>query len=407
MKKAIYSYIGFQLFFNLLLWVPVFYQVQKTLGLTDPQIFQIQSIYYLVFCLLEIPTGFIADRFGYKNSLIVGAGTLVLANVIPMWSGNFGGFLLHFCLIALSRSLISGASSAWLYEYLKANGSSELFKQTEGDARFYALVARIASWTVVGYLMQLGLMLPYWISAANGLVAIFIAVSLPAVVIPVSVRKSIFSGLISAGRTVGKSPVLFLLILQGVGIFTLVRVLQVNLYQPVMVHKTFAITSFGTIMAVMTIFEAVGAKQAYRVRKMTSDVSAVLFSTLVISCSLLFISLGNQAVTIAGLCIFSLAAGIAFPVQKQLLNDAIDNQGQRATILSMESFVDRAVCAVVVLPLGGLVAEGQLQNILLVCGGGAAIAAITVQFMLKRVKQSAGQDQQILPSDLQDNRSHA
>ena len=114
MKKAITTYIVFQLLFNLLLWVPVFYEVQKQLGLSDPQIFRIQSIYYLVFCFLEFPTGYLADRFGYKTSIVGGAITLVIANLIPIISGDYRGFLSHFCLIALARSLISGAGSAWI-----------------------------------------------------------------------------------------------------------------------------------------------------------------------------------------------------------------------------------------------------------------------------------------------------
>src|SRR5690606_6775932 len=65
-------YYAFQFFFNLLLWIPVFYEFQKQLGLDDPQIFRIQSVYYLVFCFLEIPTGAFADRFGYRRSLIWG-----------------------------------------------------------------------------------------------------------------------------------------------------------------------------------------------------------------------------------------------------------------------------------------------------------------------------------------------
>ena len=91
-------YILFQFFFNLLVWVPVFYEFQKRAGLTDPQIFRIQSIYYLAFCFLEIPTGWFADRFGYRTSVRWGAAVLVLANVIPPLLPTFGGFLGHFLL---------------------------------------------------------------------------------------------------------------------------------------------------------------------------------------------------------------------------------------------------------------------------------------------------------------------
>lgn len=393
MKKAITTYIVFQLLFNLLLWVPVFYEVQKQLGLSDPQIFRIQSIYYLVFCFLEFPTGYLADRFGYKTSIVGGAITLVIANLIPIISGDYRGFLSHFCLIALARSLISGAGSAWLYDYLKGHNQEHLYRKVEGEARFYALVARVVSWAAVGYLMTLGLLLPYWISAANALLAVGLGIMLPKSKADIGAETmrtaSLVGGLSSAASVVVKTPYLFFLMLQGVGVFILVRVLQVNLYQPIMSEKAFATASFGIIMSVMTIFEAFGSKLAHRAKTLTSDLSTVTVSTLILGVMLVAISFGNQTVVIAGFCIFSLAAGIAFPVQKQLLNDAIRHPGQRATILSMESIIDRALCAVVVLPLGGLIAEGLLQEVLLICGLASAVIALTVQHFLKQAKQSA------------------
>lgn len=388
-KTAVIGYILFQLMFNLLLWIPVFYEVQKQLGLSDPEIFHIQSIYYLVFCFLEIPTGFIADRYGYKKSMLWGSLSLVFANALPIFAGTYVGFLAHFCLIALARSLISGASSAWLYDYLASIGRADKYKQVEGDARFYSLVARVVSWAAVGWLMQRGLMLPYWISAANALLAALLVMTLPALPLAPSARTlTLVSNLRSATAIVLRTPILLLLMLQGVGIFILVRVMQVNLYQPVLTMKSFDVTTFGLIMSVMTIFEAIGSKQAWRMRKLFSDLTSVLASTLVICACLVAIALGNQIAVIAAFCIFSLAAGVAFPVQKQVLNEAISVPGKRATILSVESIVDRGLCAIVVLPLGGFVADGLLSETLIMCGLGFALAAISVQVMIRKTTRT-------------------
>ncbi|MEI7528845.1 MAG: MFS transporter, partial [Elusimicrobiota bacterium] len=84
-KKIVRLYYGFQFFFPLLLWLPVFYEYQKRMGLNDHQIFGIQSLYYLAFFLLEIPTGFFADVWGYRQSMRVGAATLVLSNLLPIF----------------------------------------------------------------------------------------------------------------------------------------------------------------------------------------------------------------------------------------------------------------------------------------------------------------------------------
>jgi len=52
--RAIRLTFGFQFFFGLLPWVPVFSAYQKQLGMSDAEIFGIQSIYYIAFCLPEI-----------------------------------------------------------------------------------------------------------------------------------------------------------------------------------------------------------------------------------------------------------------------------------------------------------------------------------------------------------------
>jgi len=48
-------------------------------------------------------------------------------------------------------------------------------------------------------------------------------------------------------------------------------------------------------------------------------------------------------------------------------------------VLSLESILDRALCALAVLPLGGLVARGHLGLVLCVTGIIAALAALMIQ----------------------------
>ena len=93
------------------------------------------------------------------------------------------------------------------------------------------------------------------------------------------------------------------------------------------------------------MFEALGSMKPGWVRRYASDLNAVFLLSILMGASLLFIPFGGQAVTIAALCVFSLLCGFAFPIQKQLMNDAIADPRYRATLLSAESIVDRAVCA--------------------------------------------------------------
>ncbi|MFD9597318.1 MFS transporter, partial [Kitasatospora sp. NPDC059973] len=177
---------GFQLLFNLLWWMPVFYEYQRQAGLSDSQIFGIQSVYYVAFCLLEVPTGFIADRIGQRTCLRLGAAVMTAANLVPVALPSATGFLLHFLAIAAARSLVSGASSAYLYEYLHAEGAGERYVQAEGTARALGLWAKIACWPLVGVLMSTVHQAPYLLTAACTLGSLACAAALPALPPPPS-----------------------------------------------------------------------------------------------------------------------------------------------------------------------------------------------------------------------------
>ena len=70
---AIKRYTGFRFCFFLIFWLPIFYEYQLRLGISTAQILGIQSIYYVVVCFLEIPTGIIADRIGPRKTLGLGS----------------------------------------------------------------------------------------------------------------------------------------------------------------------------------------------------------------------------------------------------------------------------------------------------------------------------------------------
>ncbi|WP_248782618.1 MFS transporter [Lentzea aerocolonigenes] len=367
MARAVRLTYGFQFFFGLLLWIPIFYEYQKQLGLSDAEIFGIQSIYYIAFCLMEIPTGMVADRFDYRTSLWLGASVLVVANVVPVFAGNYTGFLVHFLLIALARSLISGAQSAYLYEYLHAHDAGHLYLKVEGVGRSYSLVGKIVYWPVIGLLMQWNTPSPYWLTAINAAIAVVLALKLPPIPgweRPEGKTSKLLAGVGGAFGALRKSRWLLLLMIQGIAMFTLVRILQVNLFQPVLESKNVPVTWYGSVLAAMTIFEAVAAARPHRLSKKIGPARSVFVLTVVMALSIGFIVPSGGAVTIVLLCLFSVTAGMSFPVQKKLLNDAIPDSRYRATLLSMESIMDRAVCAVVAIALGAYLAAGQLNEFL-------------------------------------------
>ncbi|GGQ87667.1 MFS transporter [Couchioplanes azureus] len=381
-RRVVWIHYGFQFFFGLLVWVPVFYTYQRVVGLDDREIFGIQSIYYVAFCLFEIPTGLLADRLGLRRSMIGGAAVLLLANLVPVAAPGYAGFLVHWLLIALARSLVSGAASAYLYEYLQRHDASWFYQRAEGNARAYSLVGKIVCWPAAGALMAWLPASVYWLTALNAAVALVLALRLPALLGAdpehPEARASTWRTVGGAARFLRRSPLLMLVMVQGIAVFTLSRILQVNLVQPILTVKDTPVVWHGTVLAAMTVFEVAGAAASHRVRRFTGDLAAVSVLTVVMAASLALVVPAPGVLTVVCLCAFSLVAGLVYPVQRKLLNEAITDSRYRATLLSIESLIDRAVCAVVALLLGSYLATGRLQTFLLLSAGAAVLLIVLV-----------------------------
>lgn len=392
LKDVVSLYYGFQLFFSLLIWLPIFYEYQKHFGLSDQEIFLIQSYYYIAFCLLEIPTGLIADLWSYRRCMKAGSVVLAITHLFPIFWPSFTGFLLHFMGIALSRSLISGASSAYLYEYLKSKDSISEFRNIEGKSRAYSLVAKVVAWSCVGFLMQAHITLPYWLTLASALLSIFFASRLPQLEIIQNKKNSLIENsiliahrLTKSMQLIYKNTYLSFLILQGIAIFVLGRIIQVNLFQPILSAKDIQIPYHGAIMALMTVFEALGSGYPNVIRNRFSSKNSVFLLTLLLGVALIAIPLANNIASILILCFFSYAIGLAYPIQRQLFNDSITDSSYRATLMSIESIVDRAVCAWVAGGLGLILTTPTGLNEFLFISG--AITCFSVFVLIVSMKK--------------------
>ncbi|MEU1023942.1 MFS transporter, partial [Streptomyces sp. NPDC005904] len=96
---------------------------------------------------------------------------------------------------------------------------------------------------------------------------------------------------------------------------------------------------------------------------------------------------------VALLCLFAAATGFAYPIQRKLVNDAVPAHAPRATLLSVESIVDRAVCALAAIAAGAYLAAGRLDDLLWHSALATAVLLGVFQLLLRSglvKKESAG-----------------
>ena len=390
------SYLGFQICFALLFWHPIFYDFQKRLGLSDREILGIQSLYYVAFCLFEFPTGFLADRLGRRLSARLGAVIAVLANILPALCVEIGGLsqrslywgmLTHFMALALARSLVSGAASAYLYDQLKRVGRTEEYAPLEGKARAWSLISRVFGWIGIGAAMQWHLSIPYWLTAAGAAAAFGFAWSLPEGGESEDFSKPTVSSpwmrISEVFNAIRSTPTIGLTMAQGIAVFAMDRIVLVNLFQPILNAKELGLLAAGPVLAWVSVTEAVAASQVKRFEKRfeVPRGTRVLVLTAIMGMSLGWMGWAGPRLTLALFTVYSLAAGFAYPLQRQAMNEAIPDSRFRATLISVESLIDRAVCALVAWLLVGFLERREVETFLHLTGLCTLVFVILVMIL--------------------------
>ena len=133
----------------------------RELGLDMTEIMLLQGIFGLVMVLAEFPSGYVADRIGYRRTLMFAAGLGVIGWSAYLIATDFMGILLAELILGLSMALISGSDSALLYESLVAIRQEAAFTRWMGRIRFTGQGAEGTAALGAGFLYTMSPQLPF------------------------------------------------------------------------------------------------------------------------------------------------------------------------------------------------------------------------------------------------------
>lgn len=145
---------------------PIMYLFLLAQGLNFTQIAILEAIYNLTTLLGEIPTGYIGDRVGRRNSLLIGT---VLISVTLLGIGLANTFLSLAVLYVFwsgGYNFRSGSEDAWLYYTLTDELSEREFARVRGRGESAALCVGAGAAVVGGYLGSVDLSYPWFVAAA-------------------------------------------------------------------------------------------------------------------------------------------------------------------------------------------------------------------------------------------------
>ncbi len=135
-------------------WLPIwFIFLQSQHGLSYVQIGLMEVLFGIATILAEIPTGAIADRFGRRTSLSIGALGFAGATVL-FATLNFPALILGHMSMAITRTLMSGSDQALLFDSLRQLRRTDDYEHHAGRASAVATASLLAATIFAGPLVS-------------------------------------------------------------------------------------------------------------------------------------------------------------------------------------------------------------------------------------------------------------
>lgn len=351
--------------------VVLFYQDN---GLSMSQIFLLKSIYSIAMVVAELPSGYLADVWGCRKTLIFGAIMGTIGIIIYSISSDFASFAVAEVILGVGFSFVSGADSAMLYDSLKAKNRENEYIKFEGQITSAGNFAEALAGVAGGLFATISFRTPYYFQIFIAAIAIPSAFLLKE---PKHVQERIhlkMKEILAIVKLTYQQPEMrsAILVSSVTGAATLTYAWFV---QPYFKEAGVPVSVFGILWTMLNLSTGVFSIFAYRIERRLGRRNTLLLIVILLSAGFILTSIEISLAGIAILFGFYMVRGLATPVLKDYINQYTDSK-VRATILSVRNFEIRIIFAAIGPILGYLTDTFSLQTALLVAGISYFVAAM-------------------------------
>lgn len=355
-----------------MLLMPVVVLFFQDIGLTLTQVFFTQTVFAIVSVVLEVPSGYFADRYGMRYSLIIGTITAWLGMSAYALAFDFYTVLAAEVLLGISTAFISGSDSALLYETVHALNRSIEYKSRESALLAFSTGAEGIAGILGGIFALLSLRTP----AIGHAILIFCAIPLTwSLYEPRELQKhrtilASGSALTTMWRTFVQTlhthKTLKWLVLYG-AIIDASGLVLVWFRQPYFELAQLPLAWFGVVWALCLFATTCAALYASHYERVLGKkwglVGFIVLTVLVY----ITLGMGVSLALIALVVLHGVIRGFKEPLMREYVQ-ALADSSVRATILSINGFVARGLFAIAGPFFGYMADVYTLQTALLAAG---------------------------------------
>ena len=348
--------------FNLVMPIVVLFYQEN--GLSMSQIFILKSIYSLAMVSTELPSGYLADVWGCRKTILFGAFLGSLGMLIYSFSANFYSFVFAEIILGIGFSFISGADSAMLYDSLKVENRENEYIKYEGQITSAGNFAEALAGVAGGLLATISFRTPYYFQF------IVASIAIPAAFMLKEPQHILERTRLKMSEILSIIKVTYLQVEMRSAImissFTGAATLTYAWFvQPYFQEAGVPVSVFGILWTLLNLSAGVFSMFSYKVERFLGNKKTLILIVVLISLGFIFTAC---EVSLAGIVIlfgFYMVRGIATPVLKDQINQYTDSK-VRATILSVRNMEIRIIFAVVGPILGFLTDKFNLSTALIV-----------------------------------------
>jgi len=356
-------------------------------GLSLSQVLFLNSWFMFWNFALEVPTGTVADYFGRKWSMALGAIVAALASLMYASGMDFLTFLVGEVLLAAAYTLQSGADEALAYDTLKAMNQEEKAKGLFSQMESFKLGGIIIGSLCGGFIAaKWGLPAPLIAYAIPALLCFFIAISLyeppPVFAEDRPLLKLGYFELMRQGVSYFKGHRVLMLLTAEICVTHALAWSLIWLYQPLLSRAGVDIRMFGVVHALACAGQIVLLNtHQYLENWFGSKRLVLLFCSFVTGLAFIDLAFLDSK----GLIVLAIVVAFSFSLPRVILFSAYMNKyipsDKRATVLSVTSMW-RTFAIVISNLLIGQLADWNLHHTLLMVG-----IAILLLTLLSRIEE--------------------
>ena len=324
------------------LWMPVGVLFFRRRGLSLGEIGALEFGGMVLMAIAEVPTGAVADTWGRKTSLAIGAFLHGVATLGVTTEALSPVFLLAYAMWGVSLTFLSGAADALLYDSLKADGAAAGYTRAASRMATVGLAALGVSGLVGGLVAAVDMRLSFALTSIACFAGAGVAVTLrepPAGddAGDAGGQPGGYWSVLTAGvRIVASDARVRVVLLIGAAFSLFTILLTMTAFQPYAHEVSLPVWTLGGILLAIRLCGIGGAYLAPRFADGIGRENALAVAAAVMIGAQVLLWAGASRPAVALFAGAAAAGAAARPVVSALLNDAIPS-AQRATIISLQS----------------------------------------------------------------------